>query len=131
MAFMTPIDKAPAVAVKDDPCDVFLWPDDSWCPREEWERGGMSHKSDDFIVIREDDKVWELMSDGEVPRYDDFVSRLHDRGNEETGAPRGAQHGAGASGQTPVETRPTGPVSTGRETARLRAVSHKAVGPQR
>jgi hypothetical protein len=91
----------------------------------------MSHRSDDFIVIREDDQAWELMSDGQVPRYDDFVSRLHDRDSEGTGAPRGAQHGAGASGQTPVETRPTGPVSTGKETARVRAVSRQATGPQR
>jgi hypothetical protein len=131
MAFMTPIAQEPAAAVKDDPCDVFVWPDDSWCTREEWRRGAMSHRSDDFIVIREDDKVWELMSDGQVPRYDDFVACLHDQISQGTGAPRGAQHGAGASGQTPVETRPTGPVSTGRETARMRAVSRQALGPQR
>jgi hypothetical protein len=91
----------------------------------------MSHRSDDFIVVREDDKIWELMSDGEVLRYDDFVSRLHDRSSEGTGAPRGAQHGAGASGQTPVETAPAGPVSTDRETARARAVSRQATGLQR
>jgi hypothetical protein len=48
-----------------------------------------------------------------------------------TGAPRGAQHGAGVSGQTPVETAPTGPFSTGRETARMRAVSRQATGLQR
>jgi hypothetical protein len=48
-----------------------------------------------------------------------------------SGAPRGVQRGAGASGQVPAETRPTGPVSAGRETTRVRVVSRNPIGMER
>lgn len=37
--------------------DIFMWPDGTWCFREEyWE---MDHMSDDFVVLFEHDWDWE------------------------------------------------------------------------
>jgi hypothetical protein len=72
-----------SIGSKNHPDDVFLWPDDAWCTREEWERGAMSHRSDDFIEIRADDKAWESLGDGEEFRYDDVVSLYLDRAGQD------------------------------------------------
>lgn len=38
------------------PDDVFLWPEGTWCYRNElWE---MDHMSDDYLILRVDSSAW-------------------------------------------------------------------------
>lgn len=48
-------------------CDLFVWPDGSWCYRFEHATDDFSWKSDDFCVIYEDTAEWKefLIKEGE------------------------------------------------------------------
>ena len=47
------------LAIKQDLEDICLWPDGSWCYREELEE--FSHKSDDYEVVPfNTPRYWEL-----------------------------------------------------------------------
>jgi hypothetical protein len=55
------------------PNDIFVWPDDTWCYRDEFERGEWSYMSDDFIVLQEGSVEHDLMESGEAT-YDSLVA---------------------------------------------------------
>ena len=47
------------------PEDVFLWPDGTWCYREELDQ--YRHKSDDYTVYLEGSHAWnQFMADPEI-----------------------------------------------------------------
>lgn len=61
--------------------DIFVWPDDTTCTREEHDQGEMSHKSDDYLIVRVGTRTWELAHSEhqEGSLYDYIVdARLND-----------------------------------------------------
>lgn len=41
--------------------DIFLWPDGTWCYREEFVSGEFSHVSDDYRVIQFASTEWDSL----------------------------------------------------------------------
>lgn len=50
--------------------DLVVWPDDSWCYREDLEE--CSWKSDDYAVVSVDDPMYDYLVNGQIS-YDEIM----------------------------------------------------------